>query len=178
MGERERQKLLTLVGRGVQQQFQMSEFRVWKCDRTDSCQTKPHDKATWDCEYTRSNPWLPCRAVCYPIFFTKTFWEIWKETMCLDGWKGMERSFIPVPPNTGVTVLTLIQYVLTLHQPASLSLRPFPLTGPKVFGYLSHKTLLKPWQANLPMKGLKMGWKPLALKKWYCKRIFTPCLYK
>lgn len=63
-------------------------------------------------------------------------------------------SFIPVPPNTGVTVLTLNQYVLTLHQPASLSLCPFVLPLPKVFGYLSHKTLLKPWQANLPRKGL------------------------
>lgn len=87
-------------------------------------------------------------------------------------------SFIPVPPNTGVTVLTLNQYVLTLHQPASLSLCPFVLPLPKVFGYLSHKTLLKPWQANLPRKGLKKGWKALGLKKWYCKRIFTPCLYK
>lgn len=66
-------------------------------------------------------------------------------------------SFIPVPPNTGVTVLTLNQYVLTLHLPASLSLCPFALPGSKVFGWLSHKTLLKPWQANLPRKGLKKG---------------------
>lgn len=138
------------------------------------------NKATWQqpeiCEYTRSNPWLPCRAVCYP---TKTFWGIWKETRCLDGWKRMSFfSFTPVPPNTGETVLTLNQYVLTLHQPVPLSLSPSPLPAPKVFGCLSHKTLLKPWQANLLMKGFKMGWKPLALKKWYCKRIFTPCLYK
>lgn len=69
-------------------------------------------------------------------------------------------TFKTVSPNTGVNALTLNQYVLTQHQPASLSLCPFALPGPKGFGCLSHRMLVKPWQANLPRKGLRRVEKP------------------
>lgn len=177
MGKREWQKLLTLVVRGVQQQFQMSEFRVCKCDRTDSCQTKPHDSNLTFVNTRGQIPDCPAELSAIPPRPSEESGR--KQGAWMDGRGCLFLSFIPVPPNTGVTVLTLNQYGLALHQPASLSLCPFPLPGPKVFGYLSHKTLLKSWQANLPMKGLKRGWKPLALKKWHCKRIFTPvCINK
>lgn len=82
MGEREWQKLLTLVGRGVQQQFQMSEFRVWKCDRTDSCQTKPLDTSLRSVNTPGQSPDCPAELSAISYFSPRPF-EIWKETKCL-----------------------------------------------------------------------------------------------
>lgn len=111
------------------------------------------NKATWQqpviCEYTRSNPPLPCRAVCCLIFFTKkNKKEIWKATRCLDGWKGMSFSVFHICATQHWCDCTDTKPVCFDTTPACFSLCPFALPGPKVFGWLSHKTLLKPWQAN------------------------------
>lgn len=68
MGEKEWHKLFTLAGRGVQQQFQTSEFRVWKCDRTDSCQTKPHDSSLWFVNTQGQIPNYPGELSTIPYF--------------------------------------------------------------------------------------------------------------
>lgn len=68
MGEKEWHKLFTLAGRGVQQQFQTSEFRVWKCGRTDSCQTKPHDSSLWFVNTQGQIPNCPGELSTIPYF--------------------------------------------------------------------------------------------------------------
>lgn len=62
-----------------------SGLRIWKCDRTDSCQAKPHDSNLWFV----SNPWLPCGAACCPTFFTNTSQATKEETGCLGGCHGV-----------------------------------------------------------------------------------------
>lgn len=147
MRKREWQNLSRLRGREVQQQFQMSEFRVWKCDRTDSCQTKPHDSSLWFVNTQGQIPDCPAESCLLSRIFHQDLLRNLGGNKVLGWMQGgvIFLTFKTASPNTGVTALTLNQYVLTQHQPASLSLCPFALPGPKDFGCLSHRTLLKPW---------------------------------